>query len=353
MKTINTAEIEGQKLELGAEAGLLDLYDGLKTPFTEDVLVLSDAHKRQIESIAATSAEAYGHNDGTKEPTAAQLQCGVPSLVVRIDCTIKNGQIEPYEMEDSPSGQGITDVLLDHVAQVGVKDQLLDHYGRLVGQIPHILVSPSRRHGTDDQLIVGKDSYTFGATPAEVSEGDHLVIVKAIPGDANSHQPFLGLQDRTLAPLETEGNKSYLQRLGIVSTVSTTKDLLQTETGELRSQVVKATVGSMAMGVSIYLDSNDKAVFGKRGTVTAGRLNRDLEAYAGESGALTQEFHAPLQLNNPEGRSNAIMRVFTLLETDPMTGQIKAEAIGGCFVARPELVVHGASNAVAGAILVE
>ncbi len=48
-----------------------------------------------------------------------------------------------------------------------------------------------------------------------------------------------------------------------------------------------------------------------------------------------------------------ILRVFTLIEPAAKTGTtVKARAIGGCYVARPELVVHGASNAVGGAVLV-
>ncbi|MEI9914163.1 MAG: hypothetical protein WDN66_04255 [Candidatus Saccharibacteria bacterium] len=41
-----------------------------------------------------------------------QVQYGLPTLVTRVDCTVGiDGNILPYEMEDSPSGQGITDVL--------------------------------------------------------------------------------------------------------------------------------------------------------------------------------------------------------------------------------------------------
>ena len=127
------------------------------------------------------------------------------------------------------------------------------------------------------------------------------------------------------------------------------------ENGELRSQVLKSRIGSMAMGVSIYLEPSDRKKFGKRGIVTATKLKSNLDTYTQDlGGGLTQEFAPPIQTTNPEGRTNTILRIFVLLEKDKGTqNKIKAEAIGGCYVARPELIVHGAANSVGGAVMVE
>jgi hypothetical protein len=105
------------------------------------------------------------------------------------------------------------------------------------------------------------------------------------------------------------------------------------------------------MGISLYLHPNDRKKYGKKGIVTASRLANDLATFKKErGGALVQPFAPPIQIDNREGRRNAILRVFTLLESDGKT--ITSEVIGGCYVARPELIVHGASNAVAGAVIV-
>ena len=353
MKQIKSEEITAEPLPIGTETGSLSLYDGLESPFTEDVIILSQEHKNQVESFAISAANAFGNSSGDKEPTGAQSEHGVPALVVRVDCTINGGTVGGYEMEDSPSGQGITDAIHNKVALSGIKHKILEHYALHTGYIPHIIISEHRHHGTDDVMIVGSENYSFGLPNLELAKDGSPVIIKAIPGIEASHTPYLHLQDRTLAPLVTEGDKSYLRRLGLMSPVQSGLDFLRTTDGSLASQVVKAAVGSMAMGISIYLTPEDRAVFGKKGTVSSSRLQRDTLEYARCEGAMTQEFHPPILLDNNEQRRHAIMRIFVLLSLDKASNLTTADAIGGCFVARPELIVHGASNAVSGAILVE
>ncbi len=350
MSEIATSDINGDQVPLGAEKSRLTLYDGLTTPVSKDIVVLTSEHKRQIEDYAKRAAQEYGDQDGQPESTFVQVEHGVPALVVRVDCTIRDGAIVPYEMEDSPSGQGITENIHRSMAGVGIKHAILGHYEEMVGEVPHVIVSGSRSHGTDDKLVVGEENYTYGGRPTTLQE-DKLVIVKAIPGDRASHQAYLDLQERALAPLVTEGDKSYAERTGELDLVSDEAELLTAEDGELLSQVVKARMGSMAMGISIYLDPQTRKRFGKRGVVTAAKLRSNLKAYSSRGGALAQEFIPPIQAENPEGRSNTILRVFALLSKNA-DDTIEAKVIGGCYVARPELVVHGASNSVAGAVVV-
>jgi hypothetical protein len=165
-------------------------------------------------------------------------------------------------------------------------------------------------------------------------------------------QPYLSLQDRALCTMTTEGDKTYGRRLGLYREITDTEDLLVD--GELPSLALKRSVGSMAMGVSMYLDAPDRSSYGKKGVVTAGRLVRDAQSYIDSDGsAYIQAFHGPLRVDNPEGRSNLIMRVFTLLNPHAsVLPGLDARVIGGCYVARAELLVHGAMNAVAGAVVI-
>ncbi len=349
MKEIISSDIGQGPIDGGNQSGLLNIYDGLETPISEDVITLSTKHKTQIEEYAKKAASEYGDRQGQKEPTYVQELVGIPSLIVRIDCTIdENGDIVAYELEDSPSGQGITDKVHSHIKGEGIKERLIDHYTDAIGDIPHVLVSGHRSHGTDDNIIVGQEKYLFNEIPASV---DGPVIVKAIPGIKESHAAYLHLQSQAVAPLATEGDKSYAVSMGDLKEVESETDLLLCADGELASQVAKSRLGSMAMGVSMYLNPLERKKYGKRGTVTASKLSAKIVEYQDRGGALLQRFVAPIQLENNEGRSNAIMRVFVLL--DSRDGEVTAEAIGGCYVARPELIVHGASNAVAGAVLVE
>ncbi|MEI9914162.1 MAG: hypothetical protein WDN66_04250 [Candidatus Saccharibacteria bacterium] len=82
----------------------------------------------------------------------------------------------------------------------------------------------------------------------------------------------MGLQSQAVAPLVTEGDKLYAEKIGLLRSVNSAADLLR-DGDNLSSQVVKARLGSMALGVSIYLSAEDRKRFGKSGTVTASRLN--------------------------------------------------------------------------------
>jgi hypothetical protein len=340
-----------EPVRIGERAGGLDIYDGLETPFSEDVIELLPYHKEQIEDYARRAATHFAPRENQPERTFAQAEFGVPALVVRVDCTVVDGAIVAYEMEDSPSGQGVTEKVHRRVGGAGIKETILTHYAEAIGDTPHVVVSGARSHGTDDPVIVGDHNYTFDSQRSGISIPDNkLVIVKAIPGDSTSLDGYRHLQERALAPFHSEGDKTYLERMGDLAPAAAKDDFLRTDSGELASQVLKSRMGSMAMGVSIYLHPDDRQTYGKKGIVTASRLEKDRQLFEQtRGGALIQPFAPPLRVENGEGESNAIMRVFVLLGAKE--GSIEAEAIGGCYVTRPELVVHGARNAVAGAVV--
>ena len=346
-RRISSEMLGSEPIQMGDQVGQLDIYDGLSTPVSEDVIVLSDKHAKEIAEFARISAAEYGDIDGNKEPTLAQRDCGIPSLIVRVDATIHEGSIKAYEMEDSPSGLGITDRIHRKMAGIGIREIVLKHYREMVGEVPHVVVSGARSHGTDDRIIFD-DKYTYIKGDTEtLPDGQGPVIVKTIPGNPASHEPYLSLQSRAVAPLTTEGNKSYLERIGMLEPVASDNDLLRAEDGQLLSQVIKARQGSMAMGVALHLTSTDRRRFTSQGTVTASKLKKlraDYEAERG--GALVQPFIPPIQIENREGRSNAILRVFVLMGREAAT-----KVMGGCYVARPGLIVHGSSDAVSGAVL--
>lgn len=343
---ISSELLGSSPVQLGNETGKLDIYDGLSTPISNDVIILSHQHAKNIADFARASAAEYGDAKGNKEQTLVQRELGVPSLVVRVDATINDGSIVAYEMEDSPSGLGITDKIHHAIAGVGIREIVLRHYEDAIGEIPRVIVSAARSHGTDDAVVFG-ENYIFDKQGTIHDNDNNPVIVKSIPGHPESHAPYIGLQSRAVAPLATEGDKSYLERTGVLSQAPLEKDLLQDDKGELASQVVKARQGSMAMGIALYLTSQDRRRFTNKGTVSASKLRHlrgDYEENRG--GALVQPFVPPIQIENKEGRKNAILRVFVLLGREA-----SVRVIGGCYVARPGLIVHGSSDAVSGAVL--
>ncbi len=347
MKVIESNKLNNKDpVILGEQTGVIDLYDGLTTPYSSDVVILSGSHVNQIESFVNIAASNY-----SKEETLVQRLFSLPSLITRVDCTIGvDGDIHPYEMEDSPSGQGITDLFQNAAGVTGFKQIVRGHFEEALGTLPTIIISNSRTHGTDDALIFGSENYIGNGNKGEGIDIDKPVIVKAIPGDAESRNPYMRLQSQTVAPLVTEGDKTYAEKIGLLKPVSCFSEL-NDELGCQSSKVIKARLGSMALGVSIYLSPEDRKRFGSAGSVTASRLEKDFLKYNDHSGVLAQEFIPPIQIINNQNRTNAILRIFVLLSV--AKGIIRSKAIGGCYVARNEIILHGASNAVSGAVLVQ
>jgi hypothetical protein len=359
-KLISSAELSStDALQIGKEVGMLGIYDGLSTPFSEDIIVLNDEHRMAIERFARDSITNYGPPNAngsiSPEPTRVQTEFGVPTLITRIDCTIDaSGNIAAYEMEDSPSGVGVTTKIHQAVGAEGVANQLRSHYDSLIGQLPFIIVSGARNHGTDDASVFGTENYFYQSgnqeIPRKLTE-DKVVIVKAIPGQPQSLDGYMELRDRSICTMKSEGDKAYGERVGIYQKIENVDDLHQTD-DKLTSQAVKKALCSMAMGVKVYLTPEKRSQYGSSGTVSASKLGNVACGFIESDGyAYTQVFQPAVQAENAEGRNNLILRVYTLIDPAVNGFPISARVIGGCYVARREIVVHGASNSITGAII--
>ncbi|MFY9227769.1 MAG: hypothetical protein WAO28_00370 [Candidatus Microsaccharimonas sp.] len=349
---INTNTIGSDRLVFARPAGSLDIFGQRDTPFTDDVIELSSKHKAQIEAFALLAANHYGDQSGAKEPTHAQTILETPTLIGRVDCTIVDGDIVPYEFEETPAGQGVSERLHTAIGSNGMKNVILRHYDAMLADIPRFIISGARTYGTDDAMIVGEDKYSFTAGEVSHAEPDEFVFVRTVTGDSASKDPYLQLQSRAIAPIATEGDKSYLERMGILQPIHSMDDLLRDDQGDLVSQVVKSRIGSMSRGVSLFLTNNDKRTYGAARAVTGSRLMNDTDKFITTGGgAFVQPFAPPFLLESGGRNVSGILRIFVL------QGKIGEEAvnraIGGCFVARPGAVIHGAGDAISGAVVVE
>jgi len=349
---INTNTIGSERLVFGSPAGSLDIFGQRDTPFTDDVIELSAKHKAQIEAFALQAASLYGDQTGAKEPTYAQTILETPTLIGRVDCTIVDGDIVPYEFEETPAGQGVSERLHATIGSTGMKSVILGHYEKMLGDIPRFIISGARAYGTDDAMIVGEDKYSFKVGEVSRVAPDEFVFVRTVTGDPDSKDPYLALQPRAIAPITTEGDKSYLERMGILQPVHAIEDLLRDKQGNLVSQVVKSRIGSMSRGVSLFLTNDDKRTYGSARAVTGSRLTNDTNKFISTGGgAFVQPFAPPFLIESGGRNVSGILRIFVL------QGKIGEEAvnkaIGGCFVARPGAVIHGAGDAISGAVVLE
>lgn len=142
------------------------------------------------------------------------------------------------------------------------------------------------------------------------------------------------LESISLVPIRDDGDKHYLVRLGLAKVLK--KDVLDWSS----SFVIKPAHGKWCRNVEIYVAS-DKHF--KKFSSTQARIRRVLEKDHGAD-FLIQEFIPPKVEMIREKVGHTIWRVFY-----GWNGQ-RYTYIGGFWMWRPSLKVHGASDAVWGAL---
>lgn len=137
----------------------------------------------------------------------------------------------------------------------------------------------------------------------------------------------------SLVPLSSDGNKSDLVKLGLARPVRVEE--INWEEGF----VVKPLVGTRMKGVEIYLPPRLREKYGEKGVSTRTRVMRRIELGVPY---ILQEFIPPFceEINGVQGWT--IWRLFFVWERDGYRFG------GGCWNWKPELRVHGASNAIFG-----
>lgn len=135
-----------------------------------------------------------------REKTWVQGQWNLPSLLVRFDCIVQNGQLVVYEIEERPAGIGLTSL---------TNQEFAGNFAKLAATWPQfrVEVSPLRR-ATDDPLWIK----TLGWDQANTD----LVLVRAEPEELQYHS----LESQSVSSLKSKGDKSYGQTMGLWRRVS-------------------------------------------------------------------------------------------------------------------------------------
>jgi hypothetical protein len=309
----------------------VSFVEGRDIGMSDTVIALSPEHREQIEHLASRAMQAFGID----EPTLVATRHGVPTLLARVDCTITPQGVGLFECDERPAGIGVTDRVLQHMNGEGIAPRLDAHFTKHIGQLPTVLRHPNAKPN-DDGLVLRVDDL-------DGDVADQPILARGEPDDMREHIVLPTLQARSVSTLVTKGIKRYLLAMPEArSRQITSPDELSPDT----SFVLKPLQGSKAQNVHVYLSTTDRAIHGRQGTVTFERARRELAAAAAGS-MLVQEFIPPIPTTMPDdSKGNTILRVFTLVHPDG-----RCEAIGGTYVSRRELVVHGASNAICGAVV--
>lgn len=297
--------------------------NGRALPVVDKKIKLDDGTRKQVQQLAHCAIGAM-----KREDTLVGSRFNLPTLVARLDCTVQSGEVIPYELDERPAGIGITANLLgqDFYAT------MTDHYERIIGEVPMVIA---------DQNEISDDSLVFQVAGLTDS-GDSPCLVRASPVSIAQHPNVSEITARSVSSVLLEGDKTY----STIAEGYRAQPVTPNETVDpTTSTVIKPRQGSKAVGVHVYLSPKDRATHGKRGIVTASKMNKLLSQ---DIPQVKEPFAPPIVLRDQNGTvGNMILRVFVLVKPQEMP-----EVIGGAFVIRRELVVHGASNAIAGGIIV-
>lgn len=268
-------------------------------------------------------------------------ECGVPSLFIRLDFVIRDGEIKVYEIEDRPCGLGFTSAINPFFAE---------RAEAMKKKWPEIRWVSSQYRVTDDEPFFGPP-----LSLEDALEGDHLhLLVRSRPEEAAYHP----LEKRSVSTVSQEGNKRYGATLGWW-------DIITARQGEggawyldppLQSPcVVKPLQGTRARLVMVYYPNpNADKKQSRADVITGGGEIRSegslIRAIAQQPNRqmCVQPFIPPMRLPH-QPHLNAIYRL--MFGFDPTRREWIP--LGGTWNALDRLIVHGTPDTVFGPLVCE
>lgn len=312
--------------------GPMHKFGELEVASTDTIVGLTEEHTQQMTEAIRDGLVRFDAEDAIPEETLARKITGLPTMLARIDCSIVDGCVQPFEIEERPNGMGITTVLGG--ATLNLNHAVQEHFTSLIGTVPTVVAAEDRIDRIDD-------TFTEIRSIGDGHDGSP-VLLRTEPGQLkDEHEELIAL---SVSTARSEGSKGYRERTGHARVVNSTDAI----SAEEHSVVIKALQCSKAQHVDIILSADDRAVHGKRGTVTRSRALRNAEeAIARDGAVILERFIPPIKARVGEATGNMILRVFAAV-TSPQ----EIRLLGGVHVTRPELVVHGARNAINGLVIV-
>lgn len=256
------------------------------------------------------------------ENTWAQREFRVPSILVRLDCIAKDGVLGIYEIEERPS-VGLS---------VKVNPTMADKLTALMSKWPqfHSVVSGCRK-AHDDPVWIKSISL------AEAKENNDLLLVRAEPHEKDYH----AIAYRSVSTVLTKGYKGYGPELGLWSPVTFAdfEDLPWEE-----GFCLKPMQGSKTHNVEIWHPRQKQ--YRKRhigGLSTRSKIARTLQT---QGNMYCQKLIHPLEIFLENQEMMFAHRVY--FGYDP---EIRSYIyLGGVWNARPNMMIHGASDAIFGPV---
>lgn len=271
------------------------------------------------------------------QPTWVSEHFGLPTLLMRFDCVVRDGTVQVFELEERPEGLGLTALLHNEVAHTRFMDRLREIVEEWQSECGPIifLESPRRERPSDDVFIAERlgVSHIIGAP----KPNGVLYYVRADRTD----DEYFQYAHRSISTIADEGSKQYGVGMRLWGERPATIDDLPWGTGF----ALKRSQCSRSDGTWIYHHSHR----GHGVPKTESRAKREL----GDNGlfgtyAFCQNWIEPETLEQLPA-SRLMRRCFFGFSPVNMAWI----PLGGCWLARRKTVrMHGASDALCGPLTV-
>lgn len=257
-----------------------------------------------------------------KEKTWVQKNYKIPSFIVRFDCIFQNDLLLVYEIEERPAGIGIASCLnRDFESKLCFLKKKWPEFKSVVS---------SKRKESDDFLWIPLIEIE------EAKKENCLLLIRAEPEENNFHI----FQNRSISSLINKGDKSYGEKMNFWKMVDCHDfDKLPWEQGFC----LKPKQGSKCRGVHVW---NPKLKNKRVGVSTKSQIKKALNYY---QEMYVQKYISPL-IEPWHGR-NLYKTYRIYFGYNPIIK--KFECLEGIWLARPNLRIHGASDAVIGPIKIK
>ncbi|HRY82584.1 MAG TPA: hypothetical protein P5232_02705 [Candidatus Moranbacteria bacterium] len=281
---------------------------------------VTEIFSKEAEGQAISELNNWKGNFPVEE-TWVQRTLGIPSLIVRLDCVVKNGKLLIFEIEERPAGIGVTTILNPVFSK---------KFNNLRNGWPEIKsVVTKERSSCDDYLWTE-------CIPIEVAEKDDcLLLVRAEPEETQFHK----FVSRSVSTVITKGDKQYGKEMGLWEEVSITDFYrLPWDSGFC----LKPLKGSKCRNVEIWHPIFAKKKSGIGGISTKSRIQKVLGSYGK---MYLQKFIEPME---KPGDKSLMMAYRVFFGYDLSIKEYRY--LGGAWNARANIKIHGTPDTIMGAV---
>jgi len=312
-------------------------FGGWDMQICPDTIVLSIKHQLQVASYALRGLQ----NFSPTEQTLAMREIGLPTALARVDFTIDSeDNVYPYEVEERPSGLGVTRMINDQVGG-DFGQSIRGHLENTFGQMPIVKRLPE--HRSDDEYLFGENNvYVLERESGLLVVENRPTLVRAEPELVQDAPNIAELQSQSISTVLDKGRKDYRIATGHARVIHGADELPSKD----ESFVIKNMQSSKTNGVKIWATPDERKNYGLGKSNSGVATWSNIQRFAEENGQVMIERLEPgirTLYNNHMGTT--ALRVVVKIFPD------HTEVSDGCYMFRESFNLHGARDTITGVVL--